>query len=64
MAGELAAKDKATHTEVRYERPSEHAGHYCANCRSLIESTDGIRCKTVRSPIYLNGWCERWPGKS
>jgi High potential iron-sulfur protein len=60
---ELPAKEKASHAEVKYEHPSMHAGRYCGNCNSLIEAPDGNRCKTVVEPIYLNGWCKRWPGK-
>jgi hypothetical protein len=60
---ELPEKDKALHAEVKYERPSAIPAHYCGNCKSVIEATSGNRCKTVVEPIYLNGWCERWPGK-
>ena len=60
---ELATAEKATHAEVKYERPSEHGGQHCGNCNSLIQRLGGNRCKTVKLPIYLNGWCERWPGK-
>jgi hypothetical protein len=56
---ELATAAKATHAKVHYERPSEHAGEHCDNCNSLLA---GGGCKTVKSPIYLNGWCIRWPG--
>ena len=59
---ELPADEKASHREVRYERTSEHMGESCGNCKSVIEAPE-TRCKTVASPIYLNGWCVRWPGK-
>jgi len=60
---ELPVEDKAPHSEVHYERTSEHAGESCSNCQSLIDAADEPRCKTVESPIYLAGWCVRWPGK-
>jgi hypothetical protein len=61
---ELPDNEKATHKAVKYERPSEHGHEHCGNCKSVIEELDGVRCKTVQSPIWLNGWCERWPGKA
>jgi hypothetical protein len=60
---ELPVDEKASHKEVNYEHPSGHMGEYCGNCKSVIEATGGTRCKTVKDPIYLNGWCVRWPGK-
>lgn len=60
---EQPARDKASHAEVKYEHPSDHAGQYCGNCKSLIEGMGGNRCKTVKDPIFLNGYCIRWPGK-
>ena len=61
--GELPVHEKASHEAVKYEHPSDHAGQYCGNCKSILEYLNGNRCKTVASPIYLNGWCERYPGK-
>lgn len=60
MPHELPDKEKATHAEVAYEHPSEHAGRYCGNCEHLIENAKETRCQTVKGPIYLNGWCKRW----
>ena len=60
---ELPTAEKASHKEVKYERSSEHPAEYCGNCQSVIEAIGGTRCKTVKNPIYLNGWCMRWPGK-
>lgn len=62
--GELPVHEKASHKEVDYTRPSEHVGQSCGDCKSVIEEIGAdVRCKTVASPIYLNGWCTRWPGK-
>jgi hypothetical protein len=57
---ELPAAEKATHAEVKYVRPSEHIGQACGDCRHVIEATTGTRCQSVKSPIWLNGWCVRW----
>lgn len=59
---ELPAKEKATHQAVKYERPSEHAGEACGDCAHLIDAGEP-RCQTVKSPIYLNGWCVRYQEK-
>lgn len=61
---ELPEDEKASHKEVKYEHPSTHTGKGCDNCHSVIEAADGTRCKTVKEPIYLNGYCVRWPGKT
>lgn len=60
---ELPDKEKASHSEVKYERPSARPERYCGNCHSLVERDGGNHCKTVVDPIWLNGWCNRWPGK-
>lgn len=60
---ERPAKEKLSHTEVKYERTSEHAGQDCANCKHVIETLHEVRCESVASPIWLNGWCIRWKGK-
>jgi hypothetical protein len=59
-SSERPADDKLSHAEVHYERPSEHAGQYCGNCKHVIETLHQVRCESVASPIYLNGWCVRW----
>lgn len=56
---ELPAKDKATHAEVKYERPSEHSGKSCGDCEHLVDALTP-RCMTVKDPIYLNGYCVRF----
>jgi len=48
---------------VKYERPSDYVGQNCGNCKHVIEAALGIRCESVASPIYLNGWCVRWEKK-
>jgi hypothetical protein len=60
---ELPEKEKAAHSEVKYERTSEHAGKDCGNCEHVIEASSGTRCQTVKEPIYLTGYCERWEKK-
>lgn len=60
---EIPAADKASHVEVKYERPSEHMGEDCGDCKHVIEATSGTRCQTVKNPIYLNGWCVRYEAK-
>ena len=59
---ELPSQDKATHKEVKYERPSEHMARHCGNCSYVIEASSGTRCRIVKSPIFLTGWCEKWEG--
>jgi hypothetical protein len=60
---ELPADEKASHAEVKYERPSDRMGEDCGNCKHVIEATSGVRCRTVRNPIYLTGWCVRYERK-
>ena len=57
---ELPVDEKASHKEVDYEHPSEHFAQACGNCEHVIEATKGTRCESVASPIYLNGWCNRF----
>jgi len=59
MPRELPAKDKATHAEVHYERPSPFAGKSCGDCDHLVDALEP-RCQTVKDPIYLNGYCIRF----
>ena len=61
---ELPDKEKATHKEVEYVRPSDYPGKDCANCEYVIEAMKGIRCQHVASPIYLSGYCVKWEGKA
>lgn len=56
---ELPEKEKATHAEVDYERPSDHAGKSCGDCEHLVDALTP-RCQTVKNPIYLNGYCVRF----
>jgi hypothetical protein len=60
---ERPTAEKSSHKEVKYERPSEHPAEYCGNCEHVIEARGGIRCESVKSPIWLNGWCVRWEKK-
>jgi hypothetical protein len=60
---ELPVDEKASHQAVKYERPSEHMGESCGDCKHVIEATKGTRCESVASPIWLNGWCERYEEK-
>jgi hypothetical protein len=60
---EREEKDKFTHAEVEYERPSAHPAKNCGNCKHVIEAVSGNRCQTVKAPIWLNGWCIRWEKK-
>lgn len=60
---ELPDKEKATHKEVKYVRPSDYPGKHCGNCKHVIETLGEVRCQTVKSPIYLTGYCVRWEGK-
>jgi hypothetical protein len=54
--------EKLSHRAVKYERPSAIPAHHCGNCEYIIE-TMTPRCEIVASPIYLNGWCEKWEKK-
>ena len=60
---ERPESEKLSHTEVEYERTSEHPGEDCGNCKHVIEAMAGTRCESVKPPIYLNGWCKRWQPK-
>ena len=60
---ELSVKEKTSHKEVKYERVSSHAGKSCGNCEHVIEAISGVRCQTVKDPIYLTGYCIRWEKK-
>jgi hypothetical protein len=57
---ELPSKEKASHREVKYEFPSDHAGQACADCKHVIHGTLHPRCQTVADPIFLVGWCIRY----
>lgn len=57
---ERPTEEKSSHEAVEYERPSEHPGEACGNCRHVIETLSQVRCETVKAPIYLNGWCVRF----
>ena len=61
---ELPAAEKLSHKEVKYERTSEHPGEACGNCKYVIEALKGTRCQHVASPIYLNGWCEKFENQT
>lgn len=60
---ELPDDEKFTHAEVKYVRVSDHAGEDCDNCKHVIEAASGTRCQSVKSPIYLTGWCIRYARK-
>jgi hypothetical protein len=60
---ERAESEKLSHKEVEYERTSEHAGKSCSNCGHVIEAAAGVRCESVKPPIYLTGYCIRWSRK-
>lgn len=57
--GELPVDEKASHQTVRYIRPSNVYGERCGNCGAVVKEVP-VRCKTVASPIFNNGWCRRW----
>ena len=57
--GELPVDEKAAHQTVRYERPSAKYGERCGNCEHALKAVP-MRCMTVASPIWANGWCVRW----
>ena len=60
---ERPVDEKLSHHAVEYTRPSEKPGEDCANCKHVIETLKEVRCESVASPIWLNGWCERWESK-
>lgn len=60
---ERPESEKLSHAEVKYERTSKHAGKDCANCKHVIEAAGGVRCESVKPPIYLTGYCIRWGKK-
>lgn len=60
---ELPKDEKASHAEVKYERPSSHGNQHCGNCEYVINSIPA-RCQHVALPIFLNGWCKKYEEES
>jgi hypothetical protein len=50
---------KASHEEVGYETKSKQSGESCSRCEHFIDA-EPARCKTVVSPIELQGWCKKF----
>jgi hypothetical protein len=62
---ELLPEQKSSHEEVGYIAKSETGGQQCGNCQNLVLPSgklkgETVRCRTVKSPIAIGGWCKRW----
>lgn len=54
---ERPEETKTPHSGVQYINPSPHPDGTCQVCANFIAPN---RCKTVKGPIDLTGWCKRF----
>lgn len=59
---ERGESQKTPHDEVGYVSQSKDADR-CVACKHYIRAVP-LRCETVKSPIAVNGWCERFERKN